>query len=197
MITLAHVAAPAYAWAHGLTLADAAERNDTDVIDFALDVLAASRLQVNVIMAVRHARPLAELARIFAHPAHMGGSDGIFIGAHPHPRARGTFARFLRAFVRETETWSWSDAARHLSAAPAARFGLGRRGRLEPGWVADLAVVDPLRVADRASYERPLEEAVGIDDVIVGGRLALAGGEPVQAAGRPAPGRGLAHVAER
>jgi N-acyl-D-amino-acid deacylase len=199
MITLAHVAAPAYAWAHGLTLADAARRAGADVIDFALDVLAASRLEVNVVMAVRHARPLAELARIFAHPAHMGGSDGIFIGAHPHPRARGTFARFLRSFVLETGTWSWSDAARHLSAAPAARFGLGRRGRVEAGWVADLAVVDPLLVADRATYERPLEEAVGIDDVIVGGRLALARGQLVGAReqGDALAGRGLAHVAER
>lgn len=193
MITLAHIAADEYAWAHGLTVKDAAERAGVDAIDFSLDVLAASALQVNAVMAVRYDRPVSELAQIFAHPAHMGGSDGIFIGAHPHPRARGTFARYLREYVRETGTWSWSDAVKHLSSGPAERFGLGRRGRIAPGWVADLIVVDPEKVADTATYDAPLGEAIGIDDVLVAGVPVLAGGELQQAT----PGRGLRHADER
>jgi N-acyl-D-amino-acid deacylase len=189
MITLAHIAAPEFAWAHGLTLEAAAIRAGSDAIDLALDLLAASRLQVNAVMAVRHERSDADLAQIFSHPGHMGGSDGIFIGAHPHPRARGTFARYLRQFVRETPTWSWPEAAGHLSAAPAARFGLGRRGRVAPGWIADLIVVDPQTVADRASYEQPLGDAVGIDDVVVAGVPVLADGKLSDSK----PGRGLRH----
>ncbi|MGY3565070.1 N-acyl-D-amino-acid deacylase family protein [Sinomonas sp. RB5] len=194
MITLAHIAAPEFAWAHGLTLDAAAARNGADPIDFALDVLAASRLEVNAIMAVRHERPTSELAAIFSSPRHLGGSDGIFIGAHPHPRARGTFARYLREFVRETPTWSWPEAAGHLSAGPAARFSLGRRGRVAPGWVADLIVVDPQTVADTATYEEPLGEAVGIDDVLVAGQPVLARGALIDGA----PGRGLRreHIGE-
>lgn len=191
MITLAHIAAPQFAWAHGLTLADAAGRAGTDPIDLALDVLAASRLQVNAVMSVRYERDVSELARIFAHPGHLGGSDGIFIGAHPHPRARGTFARYLREYVRETHTWSWPDAVRHLSTTPAARFGLGRRGRVAAGSVADLIVVDPHTVADTASYDEPLGDAVGIDDVLVAGEPVLAHGALVHGAVDSAPGRGL------
>jgi N-acyl-D-amino-acid deacylase len=187
MITLAHVAAPEFAWAHGLTLEDAAARAGTDAIDLVLDVLAASRLQANAVMAVRHERPVTELARIFSHPGHTGGSDGIFIGAHPHPRARGTFARYLREYVRETQEWSWSDAVGHLSTTPAARFGLGRRGGVAAGWVADLIVVDPHTVADTATYDEPLGNAVGIDDVLVAGEPVLASGALVDSA----PGRGL------
>ena len=187
MITLAHIAAPGFAWAHGLTLEAAAAKAGTDPVEIALDLLAASRLQVNAVMAVRHEREVAELARIFSNPGHMGGSDGIFIGAHPHPRARGTFARYLREYVRETATWSWPEAVRHLSAAPAARFGLGRRGRVATGWTADLIVVDPETVRDTATYERPLGEAVGIDDVVVAGEPVLTGG----ALGGRTPGRGL------
>jgi N-acyl-D-amino-acid deacylase len=142
-----------------------------------LDVLAASRLEVNVVMAVRHERSTAELGRIFRLPGHMGGSDGIFIGAHPHPRARGAFARYLAEFVRGTGDWTWSEAVRHLSTAAAERFGLGRRGRIAEGWAADLIVVDPGAVADRATYDQPLDEAVGIDDVLVAGRQVLVGGE--------------------
>ncbi|MEO7017720.1 MAG: amidohydrolase family protein [Leifsonia sp.] len=189
MITLAHVAAPEFAWAHGLTLKDAAAKAGTDAIDFALDVLAASRLQVNAVMAVRYDRPVAELARIFTHPGHLGGSDGIFIGAHPHPRARGTFARYLREYVRDSQVWSWPDAVRHLSTAPAARFGLGRRGRVAAGWVADIIVVDPHAVADTATYGEPLGDAVGIADVLVAGVPVLSNGALVDSA----PGRGLRH----
>ena len=89
--------------------------------------------------------------------------------------------------MRETPTWSWPEAAGHLSAAPAARFSLGRRGRVAPGWIADLIVVDPQTVADTATYEEPLGEAVGIDDVLVAGQPVLAGGALVDGA----PGRGL------
>ncbi|WP_167133438.1 N-acyl-D-amino-acid deacylase family protein [Paramicrobacterium chengjingii] len=187
MITLAHVAAPEYAWTHGMTVQDAAAAAGVDAIDLALDVLTASRLQANAVMAVRYDRPVSELAQIFAHPGHMGGSDGIFIGAHPHPRARGTFARYLREYVRETQTWTWPEAVSHLSAVPAERFALGRRGRIAPSWIADLIVVDPDVVGDTATYEHPLGEAVGIDDVIVAGVPVLAGGELQQLL----PGRGI------
>ncbi|GAB2507614.1 N-acyl-D-amino-acid deacylase family protein [Paramicrobacterium agarici] len=193
MITLAHIASPEYAWAHGMTVQDAAVRAGVDAIDLALDVLTASRLQANAVMAVRYDRPVSELAQIFGHPGHMGGSDGIFIGAHPHPRARGTFARYLREYVRETGTWTWPDAVGHLSAGPAERFALGRRGRVVEGWVADLIVVDPQVVADTASYDQPLGEAEGIDDVLVAGVPVLADGELQQAT----PGRGLRRSSDR
>ena len=171
------------------SLEHAAARAGTDAIDLALDVLAASRLQVNAVMSVRYARPVAELARIFEHPGHLGGSDGIFIGAHPHPRARGTFARYLREYVRELHAWSWPDAVRHLSTGPAARFGLGRRGRVAAGWIADLIVVDPRTVADTATYDEPLGDAIGIADVVVAGVPVLTNGALVDSA----PGRGLRH----
>lgn len=191
MIALAHIAAPELAWAHGLTLRMAAARAGTSPIDFALDALAASRLECSAVMAVRNPRPSTELARIFAHPGHIGGSDGIFIGAHPHPRAAGTFARYIREYVRELGAWSWADAVHHLSALPARRFGLGRRGTIEAGAVADLILVDPATAADAATYENPREPATGIDDVFVGGVPVLAGGELTGAL----PGRGLRRAA--
>jgi N-acyl-D-amino-acid deacylase len=187
MITLAHLAAPEYAWAHGLTLHEAGRRAAVEPMNLALDVLAACRLEVNAVMAVRSPRPATELARIFTHPRHMAGSDGIFIGAHPHPRASGTFTRYLREYVRELGTWSWADAVHHLSALPAERFALGRRGTVAAKAVADLVVVDPDAVADPATYERPRCAAVGIDDVFVAGVPVLVGGELTGAL----PGRGL------
>ncbi len=187
MITLSHIDAPGLAWAHGLTIAEAAARAGSDPIDLALDTLRESRLRVNAIMAVRSPRTVKDLARIAADERHMGGSDGIFVGAHPHPRARGTFARCLRQYVRESATWTWADAARHLSLAAVDRFRLGRRGRIAAGAVADVIVVDPDAVSDAATYEHPMRDAVGIDDVLVAGVPVLTDGELTAAI----PGRGI------
>jgi N-acyl-D-amino-acid deacylase len=156
-------------------------------VDLALDLLAASRLECNAVMAVPNPRPRTELARVFAHPGHMGGSDGIFVGGHPHPRARGTFARYLRRYVRELGTWTWDDAVQHLSRLPGRRFALGHRGTITRGAVADVVVVDSETVADRATYRDPARLAVGIDDVFVAGVRVLAGGALTGAR----PGRGI------
>ena len=56
-------------------------------------------------------------------------------------------------------------------------FGLHDRGVIAPRRRADLALVDPATVADRATYGVPTALAVGIDNVVVGGVAVLAGGE--------------------
>lgn len=193
LITLAHTGAPEHAWAPGLTLAEIASRQDTDAIDAALDLLLAAHLDVNVVMAVHDQRPVSDLGRLISHPSHLGGSDGIFVGAHPHPRARGTFAAYLATYVRERGDLDWSAAVQHLSTAAADLFALGDRGRLRPGAVADIALIDPGAVREAATYEEPLALAEGIDDVLVGGAPVLAGGRLTGAL----PGGGLRAASPR
>ncbi|MDQ1579260.1 MAG: N-acyl-D-amino-acid deacylase [Microbacteriaceae bacterium] len=175
-LTFAHIAAGEYAWAHGRTISAAAAQVERDPASFALDVLVASSLEVSTIMTVRNQRSYDELAELFTHPSHIAGSDGIYVGAHPHPRAWGTFAKFLRLFTRERGDFSWPDVAVHLAGRAAERFGLSDRGRLWPGYVADVVVVDPTIVGDISTYDAPRADAVGIDDVFVAGQQVLADG---------------------
>jgi N-acyl-D-amino-acid deacylase len=79
--------------------------------------------------------------------------------------------------VRELGDWSWSQAAGHLAAHPARRFGLNDRGVLRRGMAADLCLVDPDTVTDRATYAAPRTLAVGVDDVIVNGVPVLRAGQ--------------------
>jgi N-acyl-D-amino-acid deacylase len=98
------------------------------------------------------------MQRILAHPATMIASDGevtIFGRSAPHPRSYGTFVRVLSEYVREKGTLSLEDAVRKMSAFPAARIGLADREVLRPGMKADIAVFDPARVRDMATYDRP------------------------------------------
>ncbi|SDO19740.1 N-acyl-D-amino-acid deacylase [Nakamurella panacisegetis] len=175
-ITLAGIGTAEFAWAEGLTLAQAAARVDSDPGDFGLTLIAASDLAVSAVLKVPHQRPVAEFGEIFAHRAHLGSSDGIYLGGHPHPRGWGTFARYLGRHVRERRDMTWSQAAAHLAGRTAARHGLGDRGRIVVGAAADLVVVDPATVVDRADYDHPRRTAVGIDDVLVNGTPVLRGG---------------------
>jgi N-acyl-D-amino-acid deacylase len=175
-MTLAHIAAKEYDWAHGLTVRDAADRMGVDPATFTLDILASSNLEVSAVVKTRQQRPYDDLAKLFTHRGHVAGSDGIYIGEHPHPRAWGTFAKYLRLFTRERGDYSWSDIAVHLSGRTAERFCLSDRGRLSPGYAADVVIIDPVVVADRADYDSPRLDAVGIDDVFVGGQQVLANG---------------------
>lgn len=184
-LTVAHVAAEEYGWTHGRTLAEAARELSTDPMSLALDLIVASRGEVSVVMAVRDHRPYADFARLLHHRGYTAGSDGIYVGRHPHPRAWGTFARLLGMLTRAASDDApdpdvgarWAAAAWRLSGHAARRYGLSEQGRLERGAAADVAVVDPGRLADAATYANPTAEADGVDDVFVAGRHVLASGE--------------------
>lgn len=174
-ITFSHV--PGAEWAEGLTLPEAAAEAGLEPGEFCRRILIDTRLEAGCMVA----RPdegyeEASVRAILRHPAHTGGSDGIYVGGHPHPRGYGAFARMLGHHVRETGDWTLEQAAVHLSSHPARRFGLEGRGLVRPGQVADLVVLDAGAVADLATYAAPRTPATGIGDVLVSGVPALAGG---------------------
>ncbi|WP_407318526.1 amidohydrolase family protein [Isoptericola halotolerans] len=178
----------------GRALVDVAARWGVPPSEAALRILRASRLRASCVFAQPPTGTAAAVRALANHPAHLAGSDAIYqpVGAaategRPHPRGWGAFARFLAEHVRGTGDWTWHDAAEHLSGRAARRFALAGRGRVAPGAVADLVLVDPDAVADRATYEAPRAPAFGIDDVLVAGQPVLAGGELTGAR----PGRGL------
>jgi dihydroorotase/N-acyl-D-amino-acid deacylase len=132
---------------------------------------------------VFHAMSEEDLERIMRHPATMIASDGeIPIGMSfpkvgvPHPRSYGTFARVLAVYVRERKVISLEDAVRKMTSLPAQRLGLNERGVLRPGMRADIAVFDPARVRDAATYDKPHQYAEGFSYVIVNGEVVFESG---------------------
>ncbi|MFI6918823.1 amidohydrolase family protein [Nonomuraea spiralis] len=186
-LTVSH--APGLEWAEGLALPEAAGRAGMDPAAFCRHLLVETRLEAGCVSARPDEGPAGEesVRRILRHPSHTGGSDGIYVGGHPHPRGFGAFARFLGRHVRELGDWTWEQAVVHLASHPARRFGLDGRGLVRDGFVADLVVFDPLTVSDRATYADPRTPASGVDDVLVSGVRVLAGGELTGAV----PGRAL------
>jgi len=94
----------------------------------------------------------------------------------PHPRSYGTNPRFLAQFVRQRRLMSLPEAVRKMTTLPASRLGLTRRGRLAPGYAADLVVFDPDTIADTATFEAPHSYPTGVAHVAVNGVLVVENG---------------------
>jgi dihydroorotase/N-acyl-D-amino-acid deacylase len=81
----------------------------------------------------------------------------------------------LAVYVREKGLLSLEEAIRKMTSLPAARLGLSDRGLVRPGMKADLTVLDPATVRDRATFEKPHQYAEGVSLVVVNGEVVLEG----------------------
>ena len=180
-IILATVTDPTLRDVEGLTIATAAARAGKDPLTLVLDLLVADRGAPVMIVTLMGD---ADVEAVIAHPATGIGSDQLGVHSREsrvHPRCYGTFARILAWAVRERGLMTLSEAVRRMTALPASVFGFTDRGRIAPGFAADLVAFDPARVIDRATYEQPTLLAEGFETVIVGGEVAVEGGAVVDA----------------
>jgi N-acyl-D-aspartate/D-glutamate deacylase len=116
----------------------------------------------------------ADQEALVAHPLTAVSCDcGATTSTTGHPRNWGAYPRVLGRYVREKRLFGWAEAVRKMTALPAAMLGLAERGYLLPGMIADVTVFDPATVIDRSTIEQPTLPSVGIDTVVVSGRLAL------------------------
>ena len=119
--------------------------------------------------AIYFAMEEAEVQRILAHPCCMVGSDGLPNDANPHPRLWGSFTRVLGRYVRECQLLTLEAAIAKMTSLPAQVFGLPDRGRLAPGFHADVVVFDAGTVKDKATWEEPTLKSAGIEHVFING----------------------------
>ena len=103
-------------------------------------------------------------------------ADGPLSEGKPHPRNYGANARFLARMVRDKGLVSLEEAVRKMTTLPASRLGLTQRGRLAPGYAADIVAFDPDTVEDRATFADPHQYAVGVRHVFVNGQAAVTDG---------------------
>jgi N-acyl-D-aspartate/D-glutamate deacylase len=116
-----------------------------------------------------------DIGTIMRQPWTMASSDGALSlpgASMPHPRENGAFARRLAVYVRDRGVISLDQAIRTMTRLPASVFGIEGRGEIREGAFADLLVFDPVKVIDRATYQKPRELADGMDWVIVNGAVA-------------------------
>jgi len=167
----------------GLSIVQAAARCAKPAGEWALDLLIRSDLQVGAHLN-RPSFTASDLTWLVLGDRHCAGSDGIYLGQHPHPRGYGAFARLAKHYLADAPDLGYQRLVRHLSTRAADVYNLKKRGRLAPGMAADMCVIAPSGMADRATYEAPCEQAIGISLVIVNGTPVWRDGKPL-ATGSP------------
>jgi N-acyl-D-amino-acid deacylase len=144
-------------------------------IETVLDLLA----QPGRTSVIYHSWSEPGVELIMRHPAVAVASDG---GVQkpgplvPHPRSYGTNARVLGLYARDKQILRLEEAIRKMTSLPAQTFRLQDRGRIAPGYAADLVLFDPARVRDRATYDEPHQYSEGFVHVYVNGVAVVTDG---------------------
>jgi len=127
----------------------------------------------------------AGVAPLIKHPAGVVALSDA--GAHLIFLCDAGFGLHLLAhWVRETETLTLEEGVRRLTSDPAAKYRIPGRGRIAPGYGADLLLFDPLgvgvspleRVADLpGGGTRVIRRPKGVAGVWVNGQQVFDGNE--------------------
>jgi N-acyl-D-amino-acid deacylase len=165
----------------GKTLAEIAKLRGTSAEDVAIDLVIEDHSRVGAVYFLMSednvklglSQPWVSLCTDEAAPA----PEGLFLASNPHPRAYGTYTRFLGRYVRDEKVTTLPDAIRRLTRLPAENLKLKERGCLEAGCHADIVVFDPRTIGDRATFDDPHRYSTGVTHVFVNGVQVLSNGQ--------------------
>jgi N-acyl-D-amino-acid deacylase len=179
----------------GKTLESVAKARGVSPEDAIIDLVIEDGTRVGTVyflMSEQNIRKQIKLPYMtFGSDAAAPAPEGAFLLSGAHPRTYGNVARLLGRYVREQKLISLAEAIKRLTSMPAANLKLRQRGQLVPGYFADVVVFDPATIADKATFEKPHQYAVGVSDVFVNGIQVLRDGNHTGAvAGRVVRGAG-------
>jgi N-acyl-D-amino-acid deacylase len=166
----------------GKTLAEVARLRGKSIQDTAMDLVVEDGSRVQVVYFLMSEDNVKRQIRLpwvsFGSDASSMAPEGVFVKTSTHPRAYGNFARLLGKYVRDEHVIPLEEAIRKLTLLPATTLRIDKeRGRLAPGYFADVVVFDPKTIGDRATYEQPHQYSTGVRHVWVNGVQVLKDGE--------------------
>ena len=185
-VTVSETYCPGTASARGRRGGELAAATGTSAMDAILDVVVADDLRTGLDTARMgdDAETWRMRAETWSDPrVIVGGSDA---GAHVDIMCGAANSSVhLGPNVRDRGLLTLEAAVRQLSDLPARLYGLRARGRIAPGWWADLMVFDPDTIAPGRTHSqsdlpggatRLVADAIGIPHVVVNGTPVVADG---------------------
>jgi N-acyl-D-amino-acid deacylase len=165
----------------GKTLAEVAKIYGKSPEETAMDLVIADSTRVGTayfMMSEENIKRQLVLPYLsFGSDAESPATEGVFLKSSTHPRAYGNFARVLGKYVRDEKVLTMEEAIRKLTSLPATNLKIKKRGLLQPGYYADLAIFDPAKIQDHATFENPHQYSTGMVHVFVNGTQVLENGE--------------------
>ncbi len=166
----------------GKTLAKISESSGLPPEEVILNLLSVNNLHVSIfseVVSIDHIRQLAK------ENYSIVASDGVGYDVQerpkiqdqtaglPHPRSFGAFSRAARMLAREDKILTWEEMIHRMTGLPAEILGLLNRGTLAKNNKADIIVFNPEKISDYATYENPFQFSVGVEQVLINGRIVL------------------------
>ncbi len=162
-------------------LTEVASLHGKNADETVLDLLVADKSSIPAVFFL-----ISEdnMKKMLAKPYVSIGSDGGSLALTPefmeqgtHPRAYGTFARFLGKYVRDEKMMTMEEGVRRMTSLPVSHLKIKKRGELKKGYYADIVVFDPKQIMDQATFDNPHQYSTGVIHVFVNGTQVLKAGE--------------------
>lgn len=161
----------------GKSVQEIAEAGNQSLKEVFCDILLKSRAKADIVCFTQSQEEtdLALLHRLGLVCTDSGvwAPYGPLARIKPHPRAFGTFPRFLKYYVKDKKSLSCEEAVCKATGKSAKRFRLSGRGEIGKGYYADLVILDWEALEDTATYVNPHQYPKGIKGVIVNGILTI------------------------
>ncbi len=171
-----------YKGVEGKNLKEIAELDEKDLYNATYDLLIEEK--VDAAMIITHLRGEEDIINFIKSPLVAFETDaaptvpyGELSQGNTHPRGYGTYPKFLGEFVREKKVISLEEAIRKSTSLPAQMSGILDRGMIYPDFWADIVIFNPDTIIDTATYANPHQYPIGIEYVIVNGKIVVQGGE--------------------
>ena len=163
----------------GMTIAEAALKRGQTPEETIVDLIIEDDSRIQCIYFSMSEENISKKVKIpwVSFCSDAGSYSDLSKDFRTHPRAFGSFIRVLGKYTRDEKWLTLPEAVHKLSGLPAQNLGLKDRGLLQKGYYADLVVFDPEEVSDQATFEDPLQFAIGVYDVFVNGTQVLKNGE--------------------
>ncbi|MHB8772168.1 MAG: N-acyl-D-amino-acid deacylase family protein [Syntrophales bacterium] len=121
------------------------------------------------------------MEKLMAKEYIFTGSDGSAVpeqAMNGHPRSTATFAKKLKVYAPKEGNgiMSLRSAILSMTVRPAEKFGIRERGKIVPGYYADVCVIDTESLKAPATYQNPSVLSEGVAHVIVNGVFELENG---------------------
>ncbi|WP_428115376.1 N-acyl-D-amino-acid deacylase family protein [Candidatus Poriferisodalis sp.] len=185
-LTVGEVSKPELAHFEGRTIGEIADEQGTTPWEALCDLVVADDLKTGL-----YPRAAGDDPDSWALRQELWNDDRCVIGAsdagaHLDFLATFNYSTYLLAAARDREMLELEDAVHKLTDVPARLYGLAGRGQIANGWHADVVVFDPDSVGPKAVEVREdlpggawrlYGEADGINTVLIGGEVAVSGGE--------------------
>ncbi|MDH5482362.1 MAG: D-aminoacylase [Candidatus Bathyarchaeota archaeon] len=191
----------------GKNIKEIAKMMGIDPFDVYFDLIIEERGEVSAIFNYIEEEDIRTVLR---HPLMMICSDGAALAPYGvlgkingySPCSYGEYPYILERYVREKKVLTLHEAVRKMTSFPAQRLGLRDRGLLREEMWADIVILDPNRIKDRATshhpYRFPLPNfphkyPLGIKYVLVNGKIVVEKGKH----NGVFPGRVLRHPVDK